>query len=110
MGMHLDSYALQGGHEDVPRKVTILLYCNPSWTPGGGGQLRVWGPFQAGTGPSREIAPLSGRLVAFMSEEIWHEVTESTQERFALTLWAHDRDRAELRALEPEDASGERAR
>lgn len=94
--MHLDSYAIQGGHDDVPRKVTILLYCNVGWKPSMGGELRTWAPFDQGKGPARAISPLPGRLVAFMSEEVWHEVTESNEDRFAITLWVHDRDRAEL--------------
>eukprot|EP00747_Dinoflagellata_sp_TGD_P208234 gnl/TRDRNA2_/TRDRNA2_81747_c0_seq1.p1 gnl/TRDRNA2_/TRDRNA2_81747_c0~~gnl/TRDRNA2_/TRDRNA2_81747_c0_seq1.p1 ORF type:complete len:551 (+),score=108.65 gnl/TRDRNA2_/TRDRNA2_81747_c0_seq1:54-1655(+) len=94
--MHLDSYALQGGHEDVPRKVTILLYFNLGWTPKLGGQLRYWKPFDAGKGTYTDIQPLPGRIVAFMAEEIWHEVTESFEDRYALTLWVHDRDRVEV--------------
>eukprot|EP00428_Durinskia_dybowskii_P025272 CAMPEP_0170236966 /NCGR_PEP_ID=MMETSP0116_2-20130129/18232_1 /TAXON_ID=400756 /ORGANISM="Durinskia baltica, Strain CSIRO CS-38" /LENGTH=553 /DNA_ID=CAMNT_0010487767 /DNA_START=98 /DNA_END=1757 /DNA_ORIENTATION=- len=86
--MHLDSYALQGVESDVPRKVTILLYCNPEWSSGDGGVLRVWAPFDPGKGPHRDIEPRAGRLVVFMSEEVWHEVTESRSERYALTLWA----------------------
>lgn len=96
--MHLDSYAVQGGHEDVPRKVTILLYCNVGWTPAAGGQLRTWAPFDQGRGAAWDISPLPGRLVAFMSEEIWHEVTEAHGERYAITLWAQDRDKAEMAA------------
>lgn len=96
--MHLDSYAIQGGHDDVPRKVTILLYCNVGWTPSVGGQLRTWAPFDPGKGPAREIEPRAGRLVAFMSEEVWHEVTEAHEDRYAITLWVHDRERAELPA------------
>lgn len=93
--MHLDSYALQGGHNDVPRKVTLLLYCNVDWTPAVGGQLRAWAPFDPGRGAHRDIEPRAGRLVAFMSEEIWHEVTESSAERYALTLWVHDKEAVE---------------
>ena len=36
----------------------------------------------------------SSRSAAF--QEIWHEVLESHGDRFALTLWVHDRERAEL--------------
>eukprot|EP00933_Yihiella_yeosuensis_P038681 TRINITY_DN32610_c0_g1_i1.p1 TRINITY_DN32610_c0_g1~~TRINITY_DN32610_c0_g1_i1.p1 ORF type:complete len:542 (-),score=82.40 TRINITY_DN32610_c0_g1_i1:441-2018(-) len=95
--MHLDSYKLQGGYDDVPRKVTLLLYCNVGWKPSMGGKLRTWPAFNQGKGEGIEIEPLPGRLVVFMSEEIWHEVTESHEERFALTLWAHDRDRAKMK-------------
>eukprot|EP00439_Symbiodinium_sp_Y106_P071354 s714_g12.t2 len=94
--MHLDSYFLQGCPDDVPRKVTVLLYCNHGWSPKVGGELRAWGPFDQGHGPAQTIEPLPGRMVVFLSEDIWHEVLESHGERFALTLWVHDRERAEL--------------
>lgn len=94
--MHLDSYFLQGCPDDVPRKVTVLLYCNHGWSPKVGGELRAWGPFDQGQGPAQTIEPLPGRMVVFLSEEIWHEVLESHGERFALTLWVHDRERGEL--------------
>eukprot|EP00930_Biecheleria_cincta_P083082 TRINITY_DN72711_c0_g1_i1.p1 TRINITY_DN72711_c0_g1~~TRINITY_DN72711_c0_g1_i1.p1 ORF type:complete len:475 (-),score=83.30 TRINITY_DN72711_c0_g1_i1:139-1563(-) len=95
--MHLDNYAKQGGHDDVPRKVTILLYCNHGWSKPVGGHLRAWAPFDQGHGPAQLIEPLSGRLVVFMSEEIWHEVTEAHEDRFALTLWIHDRDKVDAK-------------
>ncbi|CAE7605612.1 LPEAT1 [Symbiodinium microadriaticum] len=82
--MHLDSYFLQGCPDDVPRKVTVLLYCNHGWSPKVGGELRAWGPFDQGQGPAQTIEPLPGRMVVFLSEEIWHEVLESHGERFAL--------------------------
>ncbi|CAE7396377.1 cysK [Symbiodinium sp. CCMP2592] len=82
--MHLDSYFLQGCPDDVPRKVTVLLYCNHGWSPQVGGELRAWGPFDQGQGPAQTIEPLPGRMVVFLSEEIWHEVLESHGERFAL--------------------------
>lgn len=94
--MHLDSYAVQGGHQDVPRKVTVLLYCNVGWSEKVGGKLRTWAPFDQGKGAAQEISPVAGRIVAFMSEEIWHEVTEAHEDRYAMTLWVHDRDRVPL--------------
>ncbi|CAJ1337808.1 unnamed protein product [Effrenium voratum] len=92
--MHLDSYFLQGCPDDIPRKVTVLLYCNHGWSSAVGGELRVWEPFDQGRGCGRKIEPLAGRMVVFMSEEIWHEVLESHGDRYALTLWIHDRQRA----------------
>eukprot|EP00435_Cladocopium_sp_Y103_P075991 s59_g72.t1 len=84
--MHLDSYFLHGCKDDIPRKVTVLLYCNHGWEPRQGGELRAWEPFDQGRGVSQRIEPLAGRLVVFMSEEIWHEVLESHGDRYALTV------------------------
>ncbi|CAK8986721.1 unnamed protein product [Durusdinium trenchii] len=94
--MHLDSYFLHGCPDDIPRKVTILLYCNQGWTKSVGGELRAWEAFDQGRGPSRTIEPLTGRMVVFMAEEIWHEVLESHGDRYALTLWIHDRARVQI--------------
>eukprot|EP00434_Breviolum_minutum_P001456 symbB.v1.2.001284.t1/scaffold68.1/size354569/6 len=92
--MHLDSYFLQGCKDDIPRKVTVLLYCNHAWEKRMGGELRTWEPFDQGRGKAQVIEPLAGRLVVFLSEEIWHEVSESHADRYALTVWMHDRDRS----------------
>lgn len=78
---HLDSY--EG--RDVPRKVTILLYCNRDWKPGDGGMLRAW------LGDKTvEFEPSAGRVIIFMAQDIWHEVTESRIERYAITQWVWD--------------------
>lgn len=75
---HLDSY----GGRDIPRKVTLLLYCNPNWLPSDGGALRVWID-----GETVEYTPIAGRLIIFMAQQVWHEVTVSNAERYALTQW-----------------------
>ena len=72
-----DSYA----GEDIPRKITVLLYLD--WRPERGGELRVRMPSSAGGG-ERTIEPRPGRLVAFMAQEVEHEVLPSEGERFAL--------------------------
>eukprot|EP00966_Prymnesium_polylepis_P237661 5496826-Prymnesium_polylepis.1 len=63
---HLDSY----GGVDIPRFVTVLVYLG--WEPQAGGELRAHLP-----GGARNIAPLPGRLVAFFSQEVEHEVLPS---------------------------------
>ena len=37
-----------GCPDDIPRKVTVLLYCNHGWSSAVGGELRVWEPFDQG--------------------------------------------------------------
>ena len=76
---HLDSY----NGEDIPRKVTVLLYL--LYQPQQGGHLRCHLP----AGPL-DIAPLPGRVVVFWSQEVEHEVLPSHGERAALTLWVWD--------------------
>ena len=78
---HLDSY----DGKDIPRIVTVLLYL--VWEPRAAGELRAF----VGEPPAaRDIAPVPGRAVVFMAQEVEHEVLRSQGERFALTLWIWD--------------------
>merc|ERR1711924_145254 len=81
---HLDSY----GGRDIPRLITILVYCNPTWKPSDGGCLRA-----IVEGKPIEVEPRAGRVVVFMSQEVSHEVTKSNADRYAMTLWLWDRKR-----------------
>ena len=76
---HLDSY----GGEDIPRLISVLLYLG--YSPAAGGELRLHLPSGA-----LDLAPLPGRLVFFMAQEVEHEVLPSVGDRFALTLWIWD--------------------
>lgn len=68
--------------EDALRRFTAILYLNPDWVPGHGGQLIAWTP----TG-LRRIAPRAGRMVLFRSECLPHAVSASRAPRYALTAW-----------------------
>ena len=75
---HLDRFQ-DGGL----RTLTAILYLNPEWTDGDGGQLRIHLP----DGGHRDIAPEAGTLVTFISAEIEHEVLPTRRERLAITGW-----------------------
>lgn len=77
---HLDQFK-----SDDHRKLSIICYLNPAWREEHGGQLRMHLP--EGT---RDILPLSGRLVCFRSDLIEHEVLPATRERLSLTGWIVD--------------------
>ena len=85
-------------------QVTAVCYANPEWHNGCGGQLRVWLPQGAdsscfpycGTCPgvtldfvegTVDIAPLSGRVVIFLSGAIDHAVLPSHARRVAVSAW-----------------------
>jgi len=68
------------------RKVTAILYCNQSWRPKDGGELRVW-PNGLG-GPPVDVAPEAGRLLLFLSGAVIHQVLRTQRSRVALTMWA----------------------
>lgn len=64
------------------RLVTAIVYLNAGWRPADGGCLRV---FLGGL--ERDIEPLDGRLVLFLSEGLEHEVLPCHAPRFAVTAW-----------------------
>lgn len=74
---HLDNF--QGKNKRV---VTVITYLNQNWIPQDGGTLRLHLPEGI-----KEIHPQAGSMVAFLSEQILHEVSPSFKERHSLTGW-----------------------
>ncbi|MCG9736592.1 2OG-Fe(II) oxygenase [Shewanella insulae] len=77
---HLDAFRGQ-----TNRKLTSILYLNPDWQPGHGGELLMYEgdeiePFQV-------IEPRFGTMVIFLSERFPHEVSLSHHDRYSLTSW-----------------------
>ncbi len=75
-------------HVDRPlsrerRRVSLVLYLNAQWSPADGGILRMHGD----VGRYRDIEPLGGRLVLFLSEGRAHEVLTTRSPRLSLTGW-----------------------
>lgn len=65
------------------RIFTAIVYLNPSWSRGDGGELLL-APFPYA--PVR-VAPLLDRLVIFSSTSLLHRVLPSSAERFCVTVW-----------------------
>jgi SM-20-related protein len=85
-------------HLDRPQKrdarvVSLVLYLNEDWTTGDGGALRCFD----GVGPPRDIQPIGGRLVAFLSEGFEHAVLPARRPRLSLTGWFRGREELPLR-------------
>ena len=75
-------------HYDNPgppsnRALTCILYLNPEWREGDGGELQLV-PFMRR--PVR-VAPRHDRLAVFLSDRVLHRVLPSKKERFCLTVW-----------------------
>ena len=68
------------GHED--RVVSVVLYLNESWIPADGGQLRL---FDAES--TRDVEPLAGRLVSFVTAGREHAVLPTQKGRLSLAGW-----------------------
>ena len=75
---HVDNNANNG------RRLTCILYCNPTWTPADGGELRLY----VRESHVIDVAPLMNRCVIFWSDSrVPHEVLPSHADRYALSIW-----------------------
>ncbi len=77
---HLDQFK-----KDDHRKLSVITYLNKNWKEEEGGQLRIY--LKEG---SKDIFPLTGRMVCFRSDLLEHEVRPATRERLSLTGWFLD--------------------
>jgi SM-20-related protein len=80
-------------HVDQPRgrsarRVSVALYLNERRSPAEGGALRI----QGDDGRFRDIEPVGGRLVLFLSESREHEVLLTQVPRLSLTGWFRGRE------------------
>jgi SM-20-related protein len=73
------------------RKVSVILYLNPDWAPGDGGELRLYLE-PSGEGAYQDIAPCGGALACFLSDRFHHEVLPTRVERRSLTGWFRVRE------------------
>lgn len=95
------------------RRITMITYANPSWETGHGGELRLHPQVadaegQLSDGPHFDVAPLSGRLVLFWSDErMPHQVLPSHRDRFAVSIWYEDaaNEFAELKKKRAEEGA-----
>lgn len=74
---HLDKFK-----NDGKRIVTFIIYLNPNWKQGDGGELCLHLD-----NVKQKIEPKSGTIVCFMSDKILHEVLISNTDRIAISGW-----------------------
>jgi hypothetical protein len=74
-------------HDDDERVLSCALYLNESWADADGGALRIY----LDGGAARDILPVGGTLVCFLSDRFEHKVLPATHERLALTGWLRRR-------------------
>jgi len=80
-------------HVDQPRgreqrKLSLVLYLNEGWARGAGGELRF---YEAAAGV-RDIEPIAGRLVCFLTAGCEHAVLPTLRERLSISGWFRARD------------------
>ena len=75
-------------HVDQPqgqaqRQVSLVLYLNESWVPAAGGELRIFDS----AGGHRDIEPIAGRLVCFLTPGREHAVLATQRDRLSISGW-----------------------
>ena len=80
-------------HVDQPRgstqrQVSLVLYLNEGWTPAAGGELRIFDTADR----HRDIAPIAGRLVCFLTLGRAHAVLPTQRDRLSVTGWFRARE------------------
>lgn len=65
------------------RTVTCITYLNEAWSPGDGGQLRMWMEDDTHV----DLDPVGGTTVLFLSDRFEHEVLPARRDRASLTGW-----------------------
>jgi SM-20-related protein len=98
--LHFARYAPGRGYErhldqlagSDARVLSWVLYLNEDWRVEEGGALRLYTPVDRDA-PFVEFAPHAGRLMAFLSGRIEHEVLPATRERLSITGWFRRREK-----------------
>jgi SM-20-related protein len=80
-------------HVDQPqgrtqRQLSLVLYLNEGWTPGAGGELRL---FET-AGGHQDVTPLAGRLVCFLTPGREHAVLPTQRDRLSISGWFRTRE------------------
>ncbi len=74
-------------HGRAQRKVSVLLYLNEGWEPAAGGELRIFDAEGC-----RDIEPIAGRLVCFLTPGREHAVLPTRRDRLSISGWFRARD------------------
>jgi SM-20-related protein len=80
-GKHIDN-----GPGQANRLFTFILYLNPDWQTGDGGELIIYDPKDP-KNMIRKIEPRGGTFVLFRSELFPHEVLTANKPRYTFTGW-----------------------
>lgn len=84
---HLDRH-----RQTRDRVLSAVLYLDDDWGSRDGGALRLYPDREKGIeGTHRDVFPEPGKLVLFLSAEIWHEVRPSARCRHTITGWFRSR-------------------
>ncbi|TCV91156.1 SM-20-related protein [Luteibacter rhizovicinus] len=79
--------------DDFSRIVSTVFYLNENWLDADGGALRLYFDGEA----PRDIMPVAGTLVLFLSRYIEHEVMTATVPRMSIASWMRHGSTPKLR-------------
>ena len=82
---HVDAFKGQAN-----RVVSLVVYLNPVWLPDDGGELAIYaddtGP-ESQAVPVLKVMPNFATVVAFLSEQVPHEVLPAQRDRYSIAGW-----------------------
>ncbi len=70
---------------EANRQLSIVVYLNPGWSVGDGGELVLYRNDQDPEGI--KVTPLLGSIVTFLSEDFPHEVLPAKRDRYSIAGW-----------------------
>jgi SM-20-related protein len=82
---HRDQFSGAVASSEI-RVISCAIYLNENWALPDGGALRIYDDERV-----RDVLPVAGTLVCFLSDRFEHEVLPATRERLALTGWFRSR-------------------
>lgn len=75
------------------RILSVVLYLNENWQAGDGGELALYrDDAPDDEEPQQLVAPVGGRLVVFLSEEVPHAVLAANKDRYSIAGWFRVRE------------------
>jgi SM-20-related protein len=85
---HLDAFKEYTSGSPSNRVLSTVLYLNPDWVKGDGGELCVYADKQVS--PLSVVAPMFNNCVIFLSDTFPHEVLTSQCSRYSIAGWYRD--------------------
>jgi SM-20-related protein len=82
---HVDVFRPAETQRGARRILSIVVYLNPAWQPGDGGELLIYD--EAGGEVVQSVQPSFGNVVVFLSDEVPHEVLPASRDRYSIAGW-----------------------
>ncbi len=87
---HRDACPTDNAADTYQRRVTVVLYLNPGWVGGDGGEVKIFSRTDdhgLSEGADRIVKPQLGKILIYLSGVVDHEVLPTKNASYALTTW-----------------------